>query len=218
MCIYAQSDKTWRGVFPAQFGFILFTIFSNMATNQQRYAEHDAQPSDFIKARHCRQHCLALLISLVHTLPLKVSLPRRHHAPTTTTESFYVSLRPAACPADFLRSLHGVGCWTAHTHCVTAAQVLVIYLQYNLIASKLPLNWPRGLLEFIGGIQIFFTSGEGIFSLDCLLQVHLCSLLPPKSTSVALGWLAIADTCVTTRLLVSGAWLEVAAVRGPLVL
>ncbi len=52
------------------------------------------------------------------------------------------------------------------------SQVLVIYLQYNLIASKLPLNWPQALLSFIGGIQIFFTSGEGIFSLDCLLQVR----------------------------------------------
>ena len=47
----------------------------------------------------------------------------------------------------------------------------MIYLQYNLIASKLPLDWPRALINFIGGIQIFFTSGEGIFSLDCLLQV-----------------------------------------------
>lgn len=44
--------------------------------------------------------------------------------------------------------------------------------RYNLIASKLPLNWPTGLLNLIGGIQIFFTSGEGIFSLDCLLQVR----------------------------------------------
>lgn len=50
-------------------------------------------------------------------------------------------------------------------------QVLIIYLQYNFIASKLPLNWPTGLINFVGGIQIFFTSGEGIFSLDCLLQV-----------------------------------------------
>jgi hypothetical protein len=50
-------------------------------------------------------------------------------------------------------------------------QVLIIYLQYNFIASKLPLNWPSGLINFVGGIQIFFTSGEGIFSLDCLLQV-----------------------------------------------
>lgn len=53
-------------------------------------------------------------------------------------------------------------------------QVLIIYLQYNFIASKLPLNWPSGLINFVGGIQIFFSSGEGIFSLDCLLQV-LCS-------------------------------------------
>lgn len=50
-------------------------------------------------------------------------------------------------------------------------QVLIIYLQYNFIASKLPLNWPTGLINFVGGIQVFFTSGEGIFSLDCLLQV-----------------------------------------------
>ena len=57
-------------------------------------------------------------------------------------------------------------------------QVLVIYLQYNLIASKLPLSWPQGLLNFIGGIQIFFTSGEGIFSLDCLLQVPVLPISP----------------------------------------
>lgn len=50
-------------------------------------------------------------------------------------------------------------------------QVLIIYLQYNFIASKLPLNWPRGLINFVGGIQIFFSSSDGIFSLDCLLQV-----------------------------------------------
>ena len=56
---------------------------------------------------------------------------------------------------------------------VVCAQVLIIYLQYNFIASKLPLNWPTGLINFVGGIQIFFTSGEGIFSLDCLLQVLL---------------------------------------------
>jgi hypothetical protein len=63
---------------------------------------------------------------------------------------------------------HGRKWDTKHVVCV---QVLIIYLQYNFIASKLPLNWPTGLINFVGGIQVFFTSGEGIFSLDCLLQV-----------------------------------------------
>ena len=54
---------------------------------------------------------------------------------------------------------------------VFATQVLIIYLQYNYIASKLPLDWPRGVEDLAGSIQIFFGSGEGIFSLDCLLQV-----------------------------------------------
>ena len=52
------------------------------------------------------------------------------------------------------------------------AQVLIIYLQYNYIASKLPLNWPKTVLDFAGIIQIFFGNGEGIFSVDCLLQAR----------------------------------------------
>jgi hypothetical protein len=39
---------------PPQFAFILFTIFSNISTNRQRYAEHEAQPSDFIKVHKTR--------------------------------------------------------------------------------------------------------------------------------------------------------------------
>jgi len=50
--------------------------------------------------------------------------------------------------------------------------VLIIYLQYNYIASKLPLNWPKTVLDFAGIIQIFFGNGEGIFSVDCLLQAR----------------------------------------------
>ena len=53
-----------------------------------------------------------------------------------------------------------------------APQVLIIYLQYNYIASKLPLNWPKTVLDFAGVIQIFFGNGEGIFSVDCLLQAR----------------------------------------------
>ena len=50
--------------------------------------------------------------------------------------------------------------------------MLIIYLQYNYIASKLPLNWPKTVLDFAGIVQIFFGNGEGIFSVDCLLQAR----------------------------------------------
>ena len=56
--------------------------------------------------------------------------------------------------------------------CRAPWQVLVIYLQYNYIASKLPLNWPKTVLDFAGIVQIFFGNGEGIFSVDCLLQAR----------------------------------------------
>ena len=50
--------------------------------------------------------------------------------------------------------------------------MLVIFLQYNYIASKLPLNWPHGVLDVAGAVQLFFGSSEGIFSVDCLLQAR----------------------------------------------
>ncbi len=36
--------------FLLQFSFVIFTVFSNMSTNQQRFSEDAPQPSDFVKA------------------------------------------------------------------------------------------------------------------------------------------------------------------------
>ena len=78
--------------------------------------------------------------------------------------------------------------------------MLIIYLQYNYIASKLPLNWPKTVLDFAGIIQIFFGNGEGIFSVDCLLQarsahVARCCIL---KTMVQLhgGLVAVSRRCI----------------------
>ena len=35
--------------FLLQFSFVIFTVFSNMSTNQQRFSEEAPQPSDFVK-------------------------------------------------------------------------------------------------------------------------------------------------------------------------
>ena len=35
--------------FLLQFSFVIFTVFSNMSTNQQRFSEDAPQPSDFVK-------------------------------------------------------------------------------------------------------------------------------------------------------------------------
>ena len=70
--------------------------------------------------------------------------------------------------------------------------MLIIYLQYNYIASKLPLNWPKTVLDFAGIIQIFFGNGEGIFSVDCLLQVRCSAMVAPRCTCY---WRFSPSTC-----------------------
>ena len=41
--------------FLLQFSFVIFTVFSNMSTNQQRFSEDAPQPSDFVKV--CPDPC-----------------------------------------------------------------------------------------------------------------------------------------------------------------
>ncbi len=63
-----------------QFAFILFTIFSNISTNRQRYAEHEAQPSDFIKVRKARHTVLGSNCSHASTRRVMTRLLTLHAA------------------------------------------------------------------------------------------------------------------------------------------
>jgi len=54
--------------FLLQFSFVIFTVFSNMSTNQQRFSEDAPQPSDFVKACPIPRPWLQLLLDTVAPL------------------------------------------------------------------------------------------------------------------------------------------------------
>jgi hypothetical protein len=51
-----------------------------------------------------------------------------------------------------------------------APQPLILFLQYNYIAARLSLSFPEWLDNIAGAVQLLFSSGSGVFSLDCLLK------------------------------------------------